>query len=98
MEIGKRIAQLRKERNITTNKLADLSGISQSYLRDIELGNKKPTVEFLSYICDGLNVSLQSFFTEDQTEINPMLMDALRKLTQQEQLKLAEFLESVKSG
>ena len=59
MDVGARITELRIQRGLTVNKLANLSGISQSYLRDIELGNKNPTVE---YICLGLNVSLPEFF------------------------------------
>ena len=51
MEVGKRIVELRERKNISTNKLANLAGISQSYLRDIEMGKKNPTVEMLSYIC-----------------------------------------------
>lgn len=97
MDVGKRITQLRKERNLTTNKLANLSGISQSYLRDVELGNKNPTVEFLSYICDGLNISLSGFFSADDCGIDPFLVDVLQKLSPAEQIKLAEFLTALKA-
>ena len=50
MNIGEKITYYRKKKNYSVNKLANLAGISQSYLRDIELGNKNPTIEFLSYI------------------------------------------------
>ena len=49
MNVGERIKELREKRGLTVNKLANLAGISQSYLRDVELGNKNPTVETLSY-------------------------------------------------
>ena len=55
MNVGKRITFFRTAKNYSVNKLATLSGISQSYLRDIELGNKNPTIEILSYICEALN-------------------------------------------
>lgn len=97
MDVGKRIVELRQQRNLTTNKLANLSGISQSYLREVELGNKNPTVEFLSYICDGLHISLCDFFAGEQPSIDPFLLNALEKLTPAQQRKLAEFLEAVKS-
>ena len=48
MNVGKRITFFRTAKNYSVNKLATLSGISQSYLRDIELGNKNPTIEILS--------------------------------------------------
>lgn len=97
MEVGERITKLRMERNMTTNKLANRAGISQSYLRDVELGKKNPTVEFLSYICYGLNISLESFFAEGYGDIDPGLLTAVRKLSIDEQLKLADFLNSVKT-
>ena len=64
MNVGKRITFFRTAKNYSVNKLATLSGISQSYLRDIELGNKNPTIEILSYICEALNISLREFFDE----------------------------------
>ena len=68
MDIGKRIQYFRTQKNITVNKLANMAGISQSYLRDLELGKKQPTVEYLSYICDALNISLKRFFSEDEPD------------------------------
>lgn len=97
MEIGKHITELRERQGYTTNKLATVAGVSQSYLRDVELGNKNPTVEMLSYICDALRVSLKEFFDVDEEyEIEPRLKCAITKLTPQEQLKLAEFILLVK--
>lgn len=96
MEVGKRITELREKRNITTNKLANTAGVSQSYLREIELGNKNPTVEMLSYICYALNVSLRDFFTVEQNKIEPSLMMALEKLNETEQQKLADFILALK--
>lgn len=63
--IGERIKYFRKNKNISTNKLANMAGISQSYLRDIELSNKNPTVEILYLICNALGVSLKTFFDTD---------------------------------
>lgn len=50
MDVGKQITFFRTEKGYSVNKLATLSGISQSYLREIELGNKNPTVEILTYL------------------------------------------------
>ncbi|MBQ7499907.1 MAG: helix-turn-helix transcriptional regulator [Clostridia bacterium] len=96
MDIARRIISLRTSRKITTNKLANMAGISQSYLREIELGNKNPTVEILSYICDALNISLKEFFTEEELTINPILVTALEKLNDEEQLSLADLINEMK--
>ncbi len=95
MNVGERIKHFREQKNITVNKLANLAGVSQSYLREIELGNKQPTVEYLEYICWALNISLKDFFATDESEIHPFLATAVSKLETDEQLKLADFLNSM---
>lgn len=84
MDVGKRIKELREKAGCTVNKLVNLVGISQSYLRDIELGNKNPTVETLSYFCDVLNVSLKDFFDEENRKIEPTLMTAVSALNEEQ--------------
>ena len=94
MEVGERIKYFRVRKGITVNKLANIAGISQSYLRDIELGKKQPTVEYLSYICDALGVSLENFFSD--TNENRSLMDEIEKLTQEQKSALLVFLKTIK--
>ena len=97
MDVGKRITELREKKGITTNKLAYLAGISQSYLRDIELGKKNPTVEILSYICGALDISLQDFFTENASIIiSNELLNILSSLTTAEQEKLTALIKEMK--
>ena len=47
MEVGMRIVELRHQRGITTNKLANLCGLSQSFVRSVEIGEKNISVENL---------------------------------------------------
>lgn len=93
MNVGERITYLRSRKNITVNKLANMSGISQSYLRDIELGNKQPTVEYLEYICFGLGISLKDFFDIDAKKTE--LEEAAEVLSEEQKEKLIEFLKSI---
>ena len=79
MDVGKRIKYFRQERGITVNKLANLAGVSQSYLRDIELGNKQPTVEYLSYICEALGVTMSAFFDDNIEGIEQVLRIIMEK-------------------
>ncbi len=62
MNVGNRITALREARGITTNRLANLCGLSQSFIRSVELGEKGITVESLNLICDTLKISLKDFF------------------------------------
>lgn len=82
MNIGSKIVELRKQKNMTTNKLANRAGIAQSYLRQVELGNTIPTIEKLSYILEVLNVSLKDFFDEDKD--NNDLISLINKLNDDE--------------
>lgn len=98
MDIGQRIKELKEKKHMTTNALANKAGVSQSYLRDVELGKKNPTVEMLSYICDALGISLYNFFTDDIQNISPFLLSAINLLTETEQIKLSEFIFELKNG
>lgn len=94
MDVGKRITYFRNKRNISVNKLANLSGVSQSFLRDIELGNKQPTVEYLEYICYGLGITLKEFFDIDQPISE--LEEAINSLDNNQKELLAKFIKSIK--
>lgn len=98
MELYKRITYLREQKGITVNKLANLAGISQSFLREIELGNKKPTIETLSYICDALEISLKDFFDDDLFKQFPEneLLNEIYKLTPEQRKLFLQLLRSFK--
>lgn len=93
MNVGKRIVELREKRGISTNKLANLAGITQSYLRNIEMGKTNPTVEMLEYICEALNISIRDFFdVNEATE----LTTAISGLTEKQKSALLGFINSMK--
>ena len=61
--VRRRILELCSERNITVNKLATISGITQSTLNNIITGrNNSTTVSTIQKICDGLEISITDFF------------------------------------
>lgn len=95
MNVAQRLKALREKRGITTNKLANLAGISQSHLREIELGQRNPTVETLSYFCEALGVSLEEFFREEDREVSAFLMSAVKRLSEEQQIALADFLNGM---
>lgn len=62
----KRIVELCRQRNITLNKLAMISGITQSTLNNIISGrNNSMTVSTVKKICDGLEIPIIDFFDCD---------------------------------
>ena len=59
----KRILELCKKNKITVNKLAIISGITQSTLNNIVGGrNNSATVSTIKKICDGFEISILEFF------------------------------------
>ncbi|MCS6969032.1 MAG: XRE family transcriptional regulator [Cytophagales bacterium] len=54
---GLKIKQLRTEKNISQSELAQRTGLSVSYLNEIEKGKKLPKVEKIALLADALGVS-----------------------------------------
>ena len=70
MQIGEatrlRILDLCQEYNITVNRLANLSGITQSTLNNIvSRRNKSATLSTIKKLCDGLDITIQDYFEND---------------------------------
>ena len=62
IELGKRIAFLRKKRNLSQEELAFRSNVNCKYLSDLERGKRNPTLNILDRISKGLNISLETLF------------------------------------
>ena len=61
-----RILELCNERNITVNKLAIISGVTQSTLNNIVSGrNNSATISTIKKLCDGLDISISNFFESE---------------------------------
>lgn len=61
-----RINELCRERGLTINKLADISGVPRSTVKNIIYGvSKNPGVVTLKKLCDGFEISITEFFDTD---------------------------------
>ncbi len=99
MIISRRLLDLRKQKKLSQYRLAELSGVSQSFISDIENGNKTLTVDTLEKICIGLGISLAGFFSENtdiglSEDLNNLLQEA-QKLTPPQIIKLTEFIKTL---
>ena len=91
-EVGQRIRFFREKKNWTQNRLANEAGISPTYIYQVERGLKSPTVEYLSYICSALGISLGEFFKNNLFASQ----DTVAALTENQRKLLNAFLESMK--
>jgi transcriptional regulator with XRE-family HTH domain len=65
MNIGKKITELRLLNGIKSiTALSKISGLSQSYISQIENGTRKCPLESLNSICEALNISMSDFFKD----------------------------------
>ena len=59
--VSNRLSELCKERNITVNRLANLSAVPPSTIKNIVYGlSKNPKIITIKMLCDGLELLLQS--------------------------------------
>lgn len=64
--VAARILELCNEKDIAINALANLSGVSPSTIYSmLNEKSQNPGVISIKKLCDGLNISLRSFFDSD---------------------------------
>ncbi len=56
---GKRVREVRKNKGVSQEKLAELAGIDRSYMGNIERGEKNITLKKIYEICDALDIKIQ---------------------------------------
>lgn len=68
---------------MTKTKLAELAGMSLSYLSLLERGKRDPNLSTISKICDALNipVSIFMFLASDTNDLNGISKELAEKLS-----------------
>lgn len=65
--IRDRVLQLCDERNLTINKLATLSALPPSSVKNIVYGkSQNPKIVTIKCLCDGLDITLGKFFSTEE--------------------------------
>ena len=85
-DVGKRIKELRKTKGLSTNKLSNDAGLSQSYVRNLEEGKyDNPTVESLQLICDALGITFEDFVNYKDFSLSQLkAMKVIRTLSDEQ--------------
>ena len=66
--LGKSVRRLRKRQNMSQETLAELSGISLSFLGHIERGTRKMSLETLVALADALQATPNMLLSEQQAQ------------------------------
>lgn len=66
MNLGEKIREKRKRMNMTQKDLSDRSGISVSFLSDIEKGRTPPSIATMLKICEALDLPPYMLFLDEE--------------------------------
>ena len=68
MEIGEKLRELRLQRGLTQEEMADRCELSKGFISQVERDLASPSIATLKDMLECLGVSLQAFFTDDSKE------------------------------
>jgi transcriptional regulator with XRE-family HTH domain len=84
--VGRNIKAARKERGISTIKLAEITGISQSTISKLENGNRSPDLDLVKTISESLGVPL-GYMVEGTDK----LMETIQGILEKDNLTVEEL-------
>jgi transcriptional regulator with XRE-family HTH domain len=73
MEIGAKLRELRKAKNLSQGDIEKRTGLFRCYTSRVEHGHTVPTVETLEKYAHALEVPLYRFFTDAESVVKPKL-------------------------
>jgi len=105
VELGKFIQDQRRRTHLSVRRLADLSGISNSYLGQIERGLRKPSAEILHQLSKALSISAETLYVRagilDAETLPPSsVIEAIRAdidLSEEQKSSLVQIYESFRA-
>lgn len=101
-DLGTRIAELRKEQNLTQQQLAELMGMSQQSIASWEVGRLRIAVSMLPALARTLGVSVEALIGEEEKPgkrgPTPKLLQQMERISQLPRTKqrfVMEMLDTV---
>jgi transcriptional regulator with XRE-family HTH domain len=96
-KLGKRIKLAREKKNLTQEQLAEIVGVSNNYISNIERKYSKPSLETLIKICNALEVTpdyvlLDSIYTSKEY-IKDEIAEKLRKCSNTNARIITKFID-----
>lgn len=100
MDIAEKLKTVRKSKDISVYKLSQLSGVSETHIRDLERGDRNPSFDTLDRLAKPLGLSLADLFKED-CEVSYLnadereLVECFRMLSNDKADALLKFLRTL---
>ena len=99
LDIGKRLAQVRKERGYTQDKLGELTGLSEKTISAAENGHKALRPENIIKICDCLSITADYLLYGDSPLLSSMVeYKEITQLTSKQRAALSKIIEDFLSA
>lgn len=100
MDIAEKLKTVRKSKGISVYKLSQMSGVSETHIRDLERGDRNPSFDTLSRLVTPLGLSLSELFneSEDMMFLNhdeKELIECFRLLSKDKADGLLAFLKTL---
>ena len=94
--IGRRLAEIRKSRGWTQERLAEQTDLSNNYISNIENNRSIPSLETLVKLCEAIDITpndvlLGSSVTSEQY-MNDILWERIRQCTPEEKRLIDGFI------
>ena len=92
LDLGMKIRQLRRQKSLTQEQLAEIAGISPSFLGHIERGTRVASVDTLVALCNALQVTPNYLLSAslNQTDMFPDALSSGQRARLSEFLRLAQ--------
>jgi transcriptional regulator with XRE-family HTH domain len=82
IKIGKNLHRIRKQRGLSLDKVAELTGVSKAMLGQIERGESNPTVTTVWKIAKGLRLSFSSLIEEEAPSVSVISLSDIPPVTE----------------
>lgn len=95
IEIGMRIKQIRTQRKITQEQLAEMIDVTVQYISDLERGVTGSSVATIVKLCQVLDVSSDYILLGKEGSTDPQLQQKLNQISPAQKNAIQEILEKV---
>lgn len=82
--LAQNLKQLREQRKLSLDKVAEMSGISKTMLGQIERGESNPSIATVWKIANGLKISFTALITEPKVDTTVVTRDDIHVLLEDE--------------
>ena len=95
--LGKRIQELRKQKGLRQEKLAELSGVEPTSISNIENGRNYPSFQTLENIINVLGINFTDVFQFEHQQPTEDLLTEISEILKNHPEKIQDFYKIVKA-